>query len=211
MSKTAVRRTDRVNQTVAALARLLDQMMSDIQVLDSEIQQQELEHERSVAEADEAAAIALEVQVSTALNRMRVELTEQWDAERAVLVAERNRAQQRLADAASDHERQLAEAINKVRYQLTEEIDGLRRQIEEAEEAAEQAQIAASTHASSKHTEATQTEIARVERVIQEISQIVESSETELSVIIRRNVERAEMQSYLKGLRFISSSNCNLP
>jgi hypothetical protein len=211
MSKTAVRRTDRVNQTAATLARLLDQMMNDIQVLDSEIQEQEVERDRAVAEADEAAAIALEVQVSSALNRMRTELTEEWDAERSVLVAERNRAQQRLADAGSDQEQQLAEAINKVRSQLTEEIESLRRQLDEEKQVAAQAQIAASAHGSSKENEAVQAEIARVETVIQEISQIVESSETELSVVIRRNVERAEMVSYLRGLRFISSSNSNLP
>ena len=211
MSKTAVRRTDRVNQTAATFARLLDQMMNDIQVLDSEIQEQELERDRAVAEADEAAAIALEVQVSTALNRMRTELTEQWDAERAVLVAERNRAQQRLADTGSDQEQQLAEAINKVRSQLMDEIESLRRQLEDEKQTAAQAKIAVSAHGSSKENEAVQAEIARVEHVIQEISQIVESSETELSVVIRRNVERAEMVSYLRGLRFISSSNSNLP
>src|SRR5215470_11286605 len=115
MSKTAVRRTDRVSQTAEALTRLLDQMMNDIQVLDSEIEEQELDHARALAEVDEAAAIALEMQVSTVVNRMRTELTEQWDTERAVLVAERNRAQQRLADTASDHERQLGEAIHNVR------------------------------------------------------------------------------------------------
>src|SRR6516162_1560958 len=146
MSKTAVRRTDRVNQTAATFARLLDQMMNDIQVLDSEIQEQELERDRAVAEADEAAAIALEVQVSTALNRMRTELTEQWDAERAVLVAERNRAQQRLADTGSDQEQQLAEAINKVRSQLMEEIESLRRQLEDEKQTAAQAKIAVSAH-----------------------------------------------------------------
>jgi len=205
MSKTAVRRTDRLNQTVEALARLLDQVMTDIQVLDSEMQEQELKHGRAAAELDEAAAIALEVQVSAALNRMRTELTQQFEAERAVLVAERNRAQQRLADTASDHERQLAEAIDNVRSQLMEEIEGLRRQLEEAKLTAGQAA------ASSKETESIRAEIARVERLILETSQIVESSETDLSIVIRKNVERAELQSYLKGLRFISSANSNLP
>src|SRR5262245_37637688 len=141
MSKTLVRRTDRVNETLAALARLLGQMTNDIQVLDSEIQEEELEHERAITETDEAAAIALELQVSTAVKRMRAEVTEQWEAERAALVAERNRAQQRLVDAASDYERQLAEGIANVRSQLTEEIDGLRSQLEEAKQAASAAQV----------------------------------------------------------------------
>jgi hypothetical protein len=211
MNKTAVRPTDRVNQTVAALARLLDQMMNDIQVLDSEIQEQESAHERTLAEADEGAAIALDMQISNALNRLRAELTEQWDAERAVLVGDRNRAQQRLADVASDHERQLAEATNNLRSQLAEEIEGLRRQLEEAQQTSAAAEVAASTRVSSKVGEAVQAEIVRVEGMILEISQIVDSPQTDLSIVIRKNVERAELQSYLRGLRFISSSNSNLP
>jgi hypothetical protein len=38
--------------------------------------------------------------------------------------------------------------------------------------------------------------------LIQEISKVVEDPETELSVVIRKNVERAELESYLRGLRF---------
>jgi hypothetical protein len=227
MSKTAVRATDRVSQTVAALARLLDQMMNDIHALDSEVQEQVLaasadweaerarliadcdsannllqearkEQDRAQAETDEAAAIALELQVSTAVNRMRADLTAQMDADRATLVAERNRAQQRLADEASDYERQVAEAVNKVRAELTEEIESLRRQVEEAKQAAATAQAEVSSGAS----QAIQTEIAHVEAMIHEISQLVESPHAELSVVIRKNVERAELQSYLRGLRF---------
>ena len=229
MSKTAVRATDRVSQTVAALAQLLGQMMNDIQVLDSEVQEQVLaassdweaerarlvaecaranglleqtrkEHDRALAETDEAAAIALQVQVSTAVNRMRAELTAQMDADRTTLVAERNRAQQRIADAASDCERQLIEGVNKVRAELTEEIESLRRQLGEAKLAS--AQAPPPSEASSGETEAIKTEILRVQVLIQEISHIVESPTTELSVVIRKSAERAELLSYLRGLRF---------
>jgi hypothetical protein len=232
MSKTAaVRATDRVSQTVAALARLLDQVMNDIQALDSEVQEQVLaasaewegerarlvadcehandllqearkEQNRALAETDEAAAIALELQVSTAVNRMRSELTAQMDADRATLIAERNRAQQRLADAASECELQVREAVNKVRLELTKEIESLRDRVEEANQAAAMAQASAATEVASDRSQVIQAEIARVEAWIHEISQLVESPHTELSVVIRKNVERAELQSYLRGLRF---------
>ena len=207
-TKQGLRATDRLSQTVAALARLLDQTMNEIQVLDSEFQEQleeadqntrlvvtsELEdrlnqqlsnfettrneliterdqlnqqleqlrdaaaeweqertrlvaeceranhmldegkkdYDRALAETDEAAALALERQVANAVERVRDDLTAKWDAERAKLVAERNRAQQRLADTASDYEAQVAEAVNSVRAQLTTEIDQLRLELEEA-------------------------------------------------------------------------------
>ncbi len=215
-TKPGLRATDRLSQTVAALARLLDQTMNEIQVLDSEFQEQleeadqntrlvvttELEdrfnqqlsnfestrneliterdqlnqqleqlrdaaaeweqerarlvaeceranhmldegkkdYDRALAETDEAAALALERQVANAVERVRDDLTAKWDAERAKLVAERNRAQQRLADTASDYEAQVAEAVNSVRAQLTTEIDELRRELEEARQSGLQLQ-----------------------------------------------------------------------
>jgi hypothetical protein len=231
MSKTTLQTTGRMNQTVAALARLLDQVMNDIQVLDTEFQdhvsatsaereterarlmaecenanqllaQARKEHKRAQAETDEAAAIALELQVSTAVNRMRAELTAQMDADRAALVAERNRAQQRLADSASDHERELTEAVNKVRLELAVEIESLRQQVEEAKHAAAQAQESTLSEASGDWFKGVQDEIVRVGIQIHTISQIVENRDTELSIVIRKNVERAELESYLRGLRF---------
>ena len=288
MTKSLLRPTDRLSQTVAALARLLDQVMNDIQTLDSEVQEEVLtavqqseaalerqaaerlkvaveeaqqntrtlvtdelearfkkltreleqlksaptdweteraglladresanqlleqatkEHNRALAETDEAAALALELQVANGINRVRAELTARMDAERAALLAERNRAQQRLADLTSDHEGELTGAVNKVRSELIGEIEGLRRELKEARDAAAQAPIPASTPISSAETHVLQKEIARVEDLIRSLSQIVENPATELSVIIRKSAERAELHSYLRGLRFIGQAS----
>jgi chromosome segregation ATPase len=201
-TKPTLRATDRLTQTVAALARLLDQTMNDIQAADAEFQDQihdlaadrdrqrlEMEqlqdaatewesertrlladfdrsnilleqaksdHDRALAETDEAASIALEMQIATAVERVRAELTAKWNAERESLIAERDRAQQRLADAVPAP--------------------------------ADSAAIDA--------------EVARVEEMIHAISHVVENPDTELSIVIRKNVERAELESYLRGLRF---------
>src|SRR5207249_3724171 len=104
-TKPALRATDRLRQTVAALAKLLDQTMIDIQALDSELQ----EHN-----------------------------------------------------------------------QVSKELEQLRQAAEEA----------------------VQAEAARVEALIQEINSVIDNPDTELSVVIRKNAERAELESYLKGLRF---------
>jgi hypothetical protein len=221
MTRPSVRTTERLSQTVAALARLLDQTMTDIQALDSEMQEQTLEAraqatvesetrfeadkaaalealrkeltaqwetekaqlvaecERAnlaVTETDEAAAIALERQIARAVERVRADLTARFEADKAKLLSERNRAQQRLADAASEFEQQL--------------------------EQAKQQAPAPKAAAPSPNTQLIRDELTRVEGLIQKISDTIEDPETELSVVIRKNAERAELESYLRGLRF---------
>jgi len=327
VTKPALRATDRLRQTLAALARLLDQTMNDIQALESEFQQrihqtaqetqasleqqaaerlklaveeaeqntrallteelqarfdlqigpidadrkelaaeterlrQEVEHlkqaaaeweaertqllgesqravqlmeqsrdehSRALAETDEAAAIALDRQIATAVNRARSELSARFDTERAQLLAERNRAQQRLAEAAGEHEQKLADAVRSVRSDLKDGSEQLLRELEQAKEMCAEleaernrlrdeneaahkllAEAAATATVPSKSSgkssatvEVLQAEVARIETWIKEISQIIEDRDTELSIVIRKNAERAELESYLRGLRF---------
>src|SRR5437867_1564251 len=175
VSKTTLNATNRLRQTVAALAKVLEQTLNDIQALESELQdrnrggkepeqftraaaeweteratllatleQTKSEYNRAMAEADEAAAIALERQLATAVDRTRAEMKVQWDAGRTQLRPENHEARD----------------------------------------------------------EAVEAEAARIEGLIQEINQVIENPDTELSVVIRKNAERAELESYLKGLRF---------
>jgi hypothetical protein len=175
VSKTALSATDRLRQTVAALGKLLEQTLNDIQALESELQghhggdqeleqlrraaaeweterarlqatleQSKSEYSRAMAEVDEAAAIALERQIATAVDRMRAEMKAQWDAEQAQRAPENHPARE----------------------------------------------------------EAVEAEAARIESLIREINLVIENPDTELSVVIRKNAERAELESYLKGLRF---------
>jgi hypothetical protein len=53
-----------------------------------------------------------------------------------------------------------------------------------------------------KNPEAVEAEIARIVFQIENISKLIDDPATELSVVIRKNVERAELDSYLKGIRF---------
>lgn len=214
MTKASLHGTERLTQTVAALARLLDQAMNDIQALDSEFQEEvernsrevenlreastngdaertrllaecehardlvervKREHEQALADSDEAAAIALDRQITTRVERVGAELTARWEADRATLAAERNRAQQRLVD-------------------MSAECDALRGELEKVRQAP--------PPKPAPDAEAIQSEVARVEGLIQAISKIVDDPNTELTVVIRKNVERAELESYLRGLRF---------
>ena len=52
------------------------------------------------------------------------------------------------------------------------------------------------------HADALHAEVARIEGLIEGISRAIEDPDTELSVVIRKNAERAELDSYLRGVRF---------
>jgi hypothetical protein len=58
----------------------------------------------------------------------------------------------------------------------------------------------------SLNSQAVTTEIGRVQRLIKDISTVIEDPATELTAIIRKNVERAELESYLRGIRFAIQS-----
>lgn len=125
------------------------------------------------------------------LSRERERLTQEWEAERERIAMEcgelrhdRNRFREelgRLADSASKSD------LEKAR--LKEECERLGRSL-------------ASMESSDIHV---LEEAARTETTIQEISQAIENPETELSSIIRKNVERAQLDAYLRGLRFSSA------
>lgn len=174
-TKPPLRTTDRLRQTVAALAKLLDQTMGDIQALDSELQ----EHK----------------QVSKELEELRQAAAE-WGVERAKLLAVLDQSRNENGRAVSETEeaaaialdRQVTSAVERIRAEMTAQLD-----VERAKFAPEHLRVAA---------EAVEAEVARVEALIREVNSVIDNPETELSVVIRKNAERAELESYLKGLRF---------
>src|SRR5262245_50029516 len=81
MSKSVLRPTDRLSQTVAALASLLDQVMNDIQALDSEAQEQVLTAvQQSEAALERQAAERLKVAVEKAEETTRALITDEVEA-----------------------------------------------------------------------------------------------------------------------------------
>ena len=46
-------------------------------------------------------------------------------------------------------------------------------------------------------------EVSRVESLIKEVVALMDDPDTELSTIIRKNVEKAELDAYLKGILFV--------
>jgi len=133
-------------------------------------------------------------------------------------------AQQAAESVAAAHKSELADAVERARTELTDERDRLNRQLDELLHSAAQwdserdrlkeearAAVAAKEKAmadakvsgnSAVANESLQTEVHRVEDSIRSISAIIDAPETELSLVIRKNVERAELEAYLKGIKF---------
>jgi hypothetical protein len=219
---------ERMKQAVTAWEIERRELMADSQRANQMLEETKSEHSRAITESDEAAAIALERQMARALERVRTEGATRWDTERAHLVAQRDRAFKSLADLDADHQQALAE-VNRSRSEVAHERDGLRRQLEQATKTVAQleaernrfrdeceksrrrlAEAGIKGGASSKNSEASSSpvaesinaEVARIEEMVHAISHIIEDPATELSVVIRKNAERAELESYLRGLRF---------
>jgi len=133
-------------------------------------------------------------------------------------------SQQAADSVAAAHKNEIADAVDRVRAELTEERDRLSRQLDELLHTAAQwdserdrykAEILQATTArdkamtdakvsnqSSVANESLQAEVHRVEESIRSISVIIDAPETELSIVIRKNVERAELEAYLKGIKY---------
>jgi len=133
-------------------------------------------------------------------------------------------AQQAAESVAVAHKSDMADAVDRVRTELTEERDKLSRQLDELlhsaakwdserdqlKEEARQAAVAKDKAlAEAKGSgpgvvanETLQAEVHRVEESIRTISAIIDAPETELSIVIRKNVERAELEAYLKGIKY---------
>src|SRR5262245_1040171 len=125
------------------------------------------------------------------------QLSGEWKAERERLTAE-------LA-----HRTQSAAQWELERARLHVEIDRLSRAHATAHVEAERARAAMhdriAAQSNSSAAEAMK-EIARVEAAIKEISELVDDPSTDLSTAVQKNVERAELESYMRGIQFALNS-----
>jgi hypothetical protein len=171
------------------------------------------EHSHCKSAGEHAAANA---QMENELSRLREELShaQQLVTEYEQLAAEREETNKLLSEALDKQRGSAAEeekaTVQKLRAELetqlrkaAEERKKLERDLEEALEAATARQIPTSGDA--VDLEAIRQEAARVEASLQEIIKAVEDPAAELSFVVRKNVERAQLDSYLQGLRFAAS------
>lgn len=215
----AGRSTDRVLEALATLAALLDRSMNEVRALDVDYQARLSDAVHKTEASMQAQATQL---VEQARNEVRDELTQKFEAElksaMESLRAEFQKERERLGFE-TEAER---EKFNKEIHQATGAMSELQAEksklsselqsVKESSEAeikrvkAEAEAAVASAVSSAIPQQSAGDEIARVEAKLAAVIQLVEDPSTELSVVIRKNVEKLELEAYLKGLRFANGN-----
>jgi hypothetical protein len=206
-SKTESRAADRVMEALSTLAALLNRTINEVKTLDSDFENRLL---RAVSETEVSVQAHAAHQLDNALTEARTKLEQQFAERIAELSAqweeERNRLNAEMGKMAQNAVQWEAE-----RARLNGELERLSRVQAATQAEAEKAILAMrSASAAAKNAkagvsvnrDALNGEIERVEALIKEISVVIEDPSAELSTVIRKNVERAELESYLKGIRF---------
>jgi uncharacterized coiled-coil DUF342 family protein len=118
--------------------------------------------------------------------------------------AERDRLNQELrhvSDSLSElqvERSKLAAELQHAKENAAAEVEKLRAEAKAAAELAEKAK--------SKERQSPDGEIQRVENELAEVVRVIEDPATDLSIVIRKNVEKVELIAYLKGLRFAAKA-----
>jgi hypothetical protein len=200
------RSTDRVLEALSTLAALLDRSINEVKLLDTDFQSR-LGQALQEKEASAQTAQRLETELSDTTAKLEgqfgkriEELSNEWQEERNRLSAELSKSSQATVHWEAERARLMGELERMSRVQAATQA--------EAEKAIMAMKAATSAAKNAKggvgvNSEALNGEIGRVEGLIKEISALIEDPAAELSVVIRKNVERAEMESYLKGIRYV--------
>lgn len=212
---------ERVLQALATLAALLDRSINEVKSLDSEFElrlhqeiQSTIGRVRDEVTRDLTGRFQQEMQTLLEASRIEFEtererLTKAMDD--AVRTASQLKGQHQQANQELNQAVQAAVKLEAERSRLAAEIARVREEarieVERAREAAETAAVAAAQQSTPRGAPRDiEAEIARVEAKIREISALIEDPGTELTVVIRKNVERSELDSYLKGIRLVLGS-----
>lgn len=141
------------------------------------------------------------------------QLQHQLEEAKSAWDAERRRFEQQLHRMSDTRDRVSNEVVDQLRKQYEEKLQEaishktqLAQQLQTASTMLEtqRARLSAAQtdHVASLNTEAIAAEVARVESQIGAISVVTDNPETDFSTVIRKNVEKAELDSYLKGILF---------
>ena len=200
------RATDRIVEALSTLAALLDKTINEVKTLDSDFQNRILQAVRDTESSLQSQAAQ---QLENALAETRTKFEEQFKTKLAEISADWEVERMRLNNEVT-RLTQVGAKWETERARLTAEVEHLARVQAATQAEAEKAFAAAKAAISSvakpatplTDNEALTAEMERVQGLIKEISDLIEDPATELSTVIRKNVERAELESYLKGIRF---------
>jgi DNA repair exonuclease SbcCD ATPase subunit len=137
-----------------------------------------------------------------------------WQGERHELNAHIERLEQQLNRMGDTRDRVSSEVVDQLRRQYEQRLqEAIQQKTQLAQDLqsasalleAERTRLSAAqagTRAGNLDTDAINAEIARVEGLLGQIIAIIDDPDTELSTVIRKNVEKAELDAYLKGILF---------
>ena len=194
-------------QALSTLAALLDRTINEVKVLDGDFQKRltQAVHETEASlqrRADEQLSRALEETARKIRAQVSEEMNEVVAGVRKELKAEREKLNHEL-----DRTTATATQWEAEKRQLQAECAQSRKVLVEAKITQEMAEKAAANAiakaaAGGVKSEPVRKEIQRVEELVKSVSAVIDDPSTELSTVIRKNVERAELESYLRGMRF---------
>jgi chromosome segregation ATPase len=139
-----------------------------------------------------------------------------WDSERSQLGSQIEQLRSQLNRMSEYSHRVSDEIVDQLRMQYEQRLqDAIQQKTQLAEQLqsasalleAERARLSAAHKPEDSSSDnidkaAITAEVARVEALISEIVAVIDDQQTELSTIIRKNVEKAELDAYLKGILF---------
>src|SRR5262245_5037302 len=131
-----------------------------------------------------------------------------WEAERRQLKKEIERLEGQIQHESESQDRVSKEVVDQLRKQyeqrLQEAIQEKNQLTGKLLEAERTPRSGGQTKNAGLDNTAIAAEVSRVESQIKELVALMEDPDTELSTIIRKNVEKAELDAYLKGILFAS-------
>src|SRR5262245_56001523 len=163
------------------------------------------------ADASDLQAVKLKKE-NESMERQTREERNKWEAERQALSLELERVQQQF-QRVSDNEKVSKEVVAQLRQQYDQKLhEAIRQKTELATQLesatalmeAERTRLSKAQRSSGggQDSEAIAAEVSRVEQQLSQIIAVVDNPDTELSTVIRKNVEKAELDAYLKGILF---------
>jgi hypothetical protein len=193
------RPADKVLEALATLAAFLDRTINEVKNLDSDfqtrlmqavhdteasLQAQTAQHvEQARQEVRDELSLKFQGDLQTSLDQLKGD----FETERARFDKELKHA----VDAAAQLESERSGLITEVQRAKDEAAAAVAK-IEAAPPAPVQAAMPAGLDE----------EVTRYEARLQEILKIIDDPATELSTVIRKNVEKSEVEAYLRGMRF---------
>jgi hypothetical protein len=204
----AARPADKVLEALATLAGLLDRTINEVKNLDKDFQTRlmqavhdtESSLQAQTAEHVERARQEVQDQLNT---KFQGEMQSALDGLKSEFELERERFNKEIlhaVEAASQLEAERSGLIAEVQRVKDDSAAEIEKAREEARAAAAKAPGPAAVAAAPPAS--LQEEMARFEARLQEILKIIDDPATELSTVIRKNVEKSEVEAYLKGMRF---------